>query len=204
MGKFLIFALHIQNILQMTGTPIEKSALDMFPLIFATTRFQFILPVLAGHNKKDYGIYAIQRHSERRDNRPPKKLLRYLAGYSQILRWQAVETIRTDGVDILVDLSGHTGKNRLSLFARKPAPIQASYLGYPNTTGLSAMDYYITDALVDPAARTCFLLKNLSGWKNAFVVITQIKTRPGKRPAAKERATLLLVRFIASPGWITR
>ena len=78
---------------------------------------------------------------------------------SQIDQWRETASkpvdeiermIRDDQIDILVDLAGHTGANLLPVFARKPAPVQINMIGFPSTTGLTGIDYRITDALCDP------------------------------------------------------
>ncbi|MGY4726861.1 tetratricopeptide repeat protein [Burkholderia pyrrocinia] len=61
-----------------------------------------------------------------------------------------LERLRNDRLDIVIDLSGHTGRNRLVALAQRAAPVQASWIGYPATTGLPAMDYYLTDRFVAP------------------------------------------------------
>ncbi len=63
---------------------------------------------------------------------------------------QLAEQINADAIDIAVDCSGHTSAHRLMALAYKPAPVQTTFLGYPNTTGMAAMDYRITDAIADP------------------------------------------------------
>src|SRR5262249_29570136 len=63
---------------------------------------------------------------------------------------QMVELVRGDRIDILVELAGHTTNHRLLVFAHKPAPIQVSYLGYPCTSGLSAISHRLVDTVTDP------------------------------------------------------
>jgi len=67
---------------------------------------------------------------------------------------QLAELVRKDGIDILVDLAGHTAGGRLLTFGRRPAPIQVSYLGYPATTGMDRIDYRLSDARADPEGVT--------------------------------------------------
>src|SRR5262249_38309202 len=102
----------------------------------------FTIPLLSNHDHGRFEIFCYSQVAH------PDALTERLRGYADIWRdivglsdQQVADLVRGDGIDILVDLKVHTADNRLLVFARKPAPVQVTWLGYPGTTGLSAMDY---------------------------------------------------------------
>jgi predicted O-linked N-acetylglucosamine transferase (SPINDLY family) len=101
---------------------------------------------------------------------------------------QVAELVRGDQIDILIDLAGHTSGNRLCMFARKPAPVQMTYLGYPDTTGLATMDYRITDAFADPPGQSeKFHTEKLIRLPKCFLCYTPPKDapQPAEAPSLK-------------------
>ncbi len=93
--------------------------------------------------------------------------------------------IRDDAIDILIDLSGHTGYNRLPVFARKPAPVQMSWLGYFATTGLAQMDYFIGDPRVVPSGEAKFFSESVLRLPEIYYCFTppDADIDPGPLPA---------------------
>ncbi len=124
----------------------------------------FFEPLLAAHDSSVVETFCYA------DVAAPDATTRCLEGHADHWRMTIgmddqtlADTIRADGIDILVDLAGHTAKNRLLVFARRPSPVQVTWLGYPNTTGLTAMDYRLVDAVTDPvdeASETLLRLPN--------------------------------------------
>ena len=115
----------------------------------------FFEPLLAAHDRSQFHVICYSNNPT--NDATTERLKTLAADWRQIHQLddeQAANLIRKDKIDILVDLSGHTQGNRLLLFARKPAPLQVSYLGYPNTTGLEAIDYRLVDAHSDPEGRS--------------------------------------------------
>ncbi len=112
----------------------------------------FIEPVLAhlaGYPQLSLHAY----YNNTLDDHVTQRMRGYFAHWHAIAELSdtvLADKIRADGIDILIDLSGHTAKHRLLTFARKPAPVQASWIGYPGTTGLRAMDYYLADRFLLP------------------------------------------------------
>ena len=93
---------------------------------------------------------------------------------------QIADLVRSDRIDILVDLELHTANNRLLVFARKPAPVQVTWLGYPGTTGLSTIDYRLTDPYLDPPGLFDAFYSEESAPPAGHLLVL----RPADRPAA--------------------
>ena len=122
----------------------------------------FFQPVLDAHDPEAVEVFcyaevatpdqSTQRMREQVDQ------WRFTTGMSDL---QVAEQIACDKIDILVDLAGHTANNRLVAFAHKPAPIQVTWLGYPNTTGLSAIDYRLSCETVHPVGEETYHTEEL-------------------------------------------
>ncbi len=113
----------------------------------------FLEPILQHLDRERFELYLYHDHF--REDAVSARLRARAASWRNFVGQpgDAVEAaIRADAPDILIDLAGHSGMtHRLALFARRLAPVQITYLGYPNTTGLPAMDYRFTDGIADPA-----------------------------------------------------
>ncbi|MBE0475439.1 tetratricopeptide repeat protein, partial [Rhodoferax sp.] len=115
----------------------------------------FLEPILACHDKTRFEIFAYYNHDVHDSHTDlMMRSTDHWCVCNALSDDQLEARIRLDAIDILVDLSGHTGRNRLPVFARKPAPVQASYIGYPGSTGLTAFDYRISDPWQDPPGLT--------------------------------------------------
>lgn len=116
---------------------------------------RFLLPLLAHHEKKHVEVFAYAQSPI--TDALTQQLRAHIDHWHSLVGLsdeEAAELIRRHQIDILVDLAGHTAHNRLLVFARRPAPVQVTWLGYPGTTGLGTIDYRLTDAYADPPGLT--------------------------------------------------
>lgn len=123
---------------------------------FGTHSVSFFLePILIHHDRERFKIFCYSNRGV------PDETTHRIRGMDVVWRdimgvpaATAAAQIAEDGIDILVDLSGHTAGHRLDILAQKPAPVQANWIGYPHSTGLSQIDYYLSDDLCDPPGMT--------------------------------------------------
>lgn len=111
----------------------------------------FILPVLQHHDHERFEIFVYHNHS-REDalTQLAKQHAEHFDNVSRLSDQQLVQRIRADRIDVLIDLNGLSQHHRLPVLALRAAPMQVSWMGYPNTTGLTQVDFHIVDQLTDP------------------------------------------------------
>jgi len=113
----------------------------------------FLVPVLEHHDRTQVEVFCYS-FGARRD--PITERVRALSDHwrdvAALSDTELSDAIHADGIDVLVDLMGHTGQPRLGVFCQRPAPVQVGWLGYLNTTGLTRMDFRLSDVRCDPPA----------------------------------------------------
>jgi predicted O-linked N-acetylglucosamine transferase (SPINDLY family) len=130
----------------------------------------FFLPILRAHDRARFEIFCYS-DAARPDvvTEECKKLADQWREIRGLDDTAVAASICRDQIDILVDLCGHMQGNRLTLFARRAAPLQISYLGYPNTTGLDTMDWRLTDSWADPPGSEAFHSEKLLRLRHGFL-----------------------------------
>jgi predicted O-linked N-acetylglucosamine transferase (SPINDLY family) len=109
------------------------------------------VPLLKAHNHQEVEVFCYaDLKSPDQTTATIKQLCDHWRPITGLTDETVARQIRDDAIDILVDLAGHTSGNRLRVFAYQPAPVQITWLGYPNTTGMPVMDYRLTDDIADP------------------------------------------------------
>jgi predicted O-linked N-acetylglucosamine transferase (SPINDLY family) len=147
---------------------------------------KIIQPIIAAHDPRRMEIHAFSDSAT--DDHWTNLIRRSAAGFvttDALNDDQLEQIIRERQIDVLVELTGHTGgRNRLGVLARRVAPIQVSFLGYPNTTGLAAVDYRLTDPFCDPPGRTERLhAEKLIRLERGFLCYAPFQELPDTLPA---------------------
>src|SRR5579884_2560310 len=130
----------------------------------------FLLRVVENLDPRQAAVLCYSNR-ERNDDLTARFRARAEAWY-EVARWndqQVADQIRANHIDVLFDLAGHTEKNRLLVFARKPAPLQVTWLGGEGTTGLAAMDYLLADRYLVPAEAEPFYREHVLRLPDGYI-----------------------------------
>ena len=144
----------------------------------------FFEPVLVFHDQTRFEIYCYSDVGH--PDQTSQRLQQAASHWRDISAWdddRVFEKVRSDRIDILVDLAGHTKHNRLGVFARKAASCQISWLGFPNTTGLDTMDYRIVDQYTAPGGEVTGGSEELLRLPQGFACFRPPAHAPSVQPA---------------------
>lgn len=133
----------------------------------------FIEQTLAHHDKSGFEIFCYSNQSVNDDL--TVRLRRHADQWREIVGQPdelVAQSIRKDNIDILIDLAGHSSGNRLLTFALKPAPVQATWIGYIATTGLKAIDYILGDQFVTPPGDEHYYVEQVKRLPHSFLCFT--------------------------------
>jgi hypothetical protein len=148
---------------------------------------KIILPILQAHDRNHFYVKAY--YDGKTVDTNTTIIEKAVDDFTKINDWtdqQVLESIRGDELDVLIDLGGYTGGgNRLRVFSRRAVPIQASFLGYPNTSAIQTIDYHLTDRFADPPVLTEHLYGEQLVWLDhahlawrPYEIVDQIELRP--------------------------
>jgi protein O-GlcNAc transferase len=139
----------------------------------------FVMPVLSNHDHESFEIFCYS--SVERPDRYTKQIAEYADVWREVAALDdasLAKLIREDRIDILVDLTMHMAGGRPLVFARKPAPVQIAWLAYPGTTGMSAIDYRLSDARLDPPGYETFYSERTIHLPDSFWCYHPLTDRP--------------------------
>lgn len=126
----------------------------------ATSRF--MEPTIANHDRDKFHI-TLYSHNKMED-RATERFKKHADDWCNTMDYsdyQLARKIQEDEIDVLVDLAGHTPGNRLGAFAFRPAPLQISWMGYPFTTGMKSIDYYLTNSSMTPLDKVKYFVEKV-------------------------------------------
>jgi predicted O-linked N-acetylglucosamine transferase (SPINDLY family) len=149
---------------------------------------RFFLPFFEAHDHSQVEVHCYSEFSG--SDGLTERVRKFSHGWcrtSELSDTELADRIHADGIDILVDLAGHTNGNRLPAFAHRPSPIQVSFLGYPNTTGMSRIDYLLVDAVRESSQTAKFFTEQLVAMPHGACCFQALRETPIEMPSPATR-----------------
>lgn len=152
---------------QFPPRPHNRTADEKLRIGYVSSDFRqhavmdFFAPILAHHNREKFSVIAFSNGIADERTAAIRRQFDFWNDIRTLNDQAAADLIKKRGIDVLVDLSGHTEGNRLGVFARQPAAVQFTWFGYNGTTGMGAFDGRLTDIAMDPPGNEFFATEPL-------------------------------------------